>query len=909
MQDFLRYWGKAKPNKESSGAPCHLLAYHSLDVAAVAFCLTAPGSSRGQAIANALGVELSQFQSVFTFLLAVHDLGKFSQSFQALARPELELLRVPDATFSYDVPGGHAALGMLLWKRGATFKESKSDVCGWPEQGPLSRYARRSLEAMLETSFGHHGQPVTLGNRSVEEDFLPFDENAAFEFSKEVARLIQPKWPVALMEDQSWISLLKKSSWQLAGLAVLADWLGSDQSVFSYVTEPMSLQEYWREFALPRARQQVERLGFDKPKLATAFPGVRQFFGFEPTPLQSWAEQVEISESAQLFILEDVTGAGKTEAAITIAHRLLGQGLAEGVYFGLPTMATSNAMYSRIAGYYLRWFREDESPSLILAHGAQRLHNAFQSTVFSDQPKDLNYRAEERSASAVCNQWFADSRKRALLADVGVGTVDQTLMGVLPFRHQSLRVVGMAKKVLIVDEIHACDDYMMTLLCALLELHAQQGGYAVLLTATLPVSMRKKLTGSWMRGLGIEGVQFPYHDDFPLATTANSKGLNETKLATRDSVVRGLAVEHVSDQSKVVDVLLAAAKRGQCACWIRNTVDDAIDAYEWLRARVDDPDLVLLFHSRFTMADRQRIENQALDWFGKSSGVADRAGRILIGTQVLEQSLDICMDVMVSDLAPIDLLIQRAGRLHRHCRDAEGNPLADKESPDLRPAPVLRVLAPSFTNEPDKNWIRSFLPGTAAVYRNHGQLWLTLWALLEERAIRMPKQARWLIESVYGPDAEDRIPYALKDSFFEDEGERQSQAAMGQFNRLDLEAGYVAASARSGWQGEVDIGTRLTDEPSVVITLVRLDDDQRRLLPLESGSHPWEMSQIKIRQSLADKLPEFPETLEHLRTELFDRQPGLRFSRLWLGPFDRGGYCYSESTGMHKPRVAGNDLR
>ena len=336
MQEYLRYWGKAKPSGEAGGAPCHLLAYHSLDVAAVGFCLTDTASSKGSAISNTLGLSKSGLQSIFTFLLAIHDLGKFSQSFQALATPNLELLKGPDPTFSYDIPGGHAALGMLLWKRSPVFREKQIEVCGWPEPGRLQKFARRSMEAMLETTFGHHGQPVSTGSEGVEGNFLLDDEYAACEFAMEVARLIQPEWPVSLMGNETWHQSLKKVTWQLAGLAVLADWLGSDQSVFSYVTRPMSLTDYWHEFALPRARHQVERLGFNRPRHAMAFTGVKSFFGFAPTPLQSWAEGVDISESPQLFILEDVTGAGKTEAAVTLAHRLLSQGCAEGVYSGCP---------------------------------------------------------------------------------------------------------------------------------------------------------------------------------------------------------------------------------------------------------------------------------------------------------------------------------------------------------------------------------------------------------------------------------------------------------------------------------------------------------------------------------------------------------------------------------------------
>ncbi len=903
MKEYLRYWGKAKPSENSDGIPCHLLAYHSLDVAAVGACLLEGTASKGHGLIEMLGITHSQLQSVFTYLLAIHDLGKFSQSFQALADPATGQIKRPDFTFSYDCSGGHAALGLLLWKRSPPFQEKRVAVCGWSEEKAPRRVARRSLEAMLETIFGHHGQPIDTGWLSTEDYFLPEDENAACEFAIEAARLIQPEWPVSSMVDDSWRQLLKRVTWQFAGLAVLADWLGSDQSVFGYLTEPMELDDYWREYALPRARKQVERLGFGRSKQATEFPGVKPFFGFDPTPLQSWAEQIAISASSQLFILEDVTGAGKTEAAITLAHRLLGHGLIQGVYFGLPTMATSNAMYARISGYYRRWYQEGEAPNLVLAHGAQKLHHEFQESIIAGQPEDLNYHPDEHSASAVCNQWFADSRKRALLADVGVGTVDQVLMAVLPFRHQSLRIVGMASKVLIVDEIHACDDYMLTLLCAVLELHARQGGYAILLTATLPMEMREKLVKSWRRGLGLEADQLSFDNAFPLASTVSAQSVREDRLATRQSVVRELAVEHLSDKSQAVDLLLEAAERGQCACWIRNTVDDAIEAYEWIRERVDDPEKVLLFHSRFTMADRQRIENLSLRWFGKDSGVSDRAGRILIGTQVLEQSLDICMDVMVSDLAPIDLLIQRAGRLHRHKRDAEGNPVATPCESDHRSPPVLRVLTPEFSATPDKDWVRRFLPGTAAVYSNHGQLWLTLRALLDEQAIRMPERARWLIESVYGPDADLGIPENLQDSYFEHEGERQSQAAMGQFNRLDLDKGYVTGSAISGWQAEVDIGTRLTDEPSIKVTLVQLDKTGQRLIPVAEGRHPWEMSQISVRQSLADKLPEFPEALATLREELLEKHSALRFSRLWLGPFDQSDYVYSPQTGLCRAKT------
>jgi len=642
----------------------------------------------------------------------------------------------------------------------------------------------------------------------------------------------------------------------------------------------------------------------DRPLTPSSFEGVERFFGFEPTPLQLWAQNTSLEASPQLFILEDVTGAGKTEAALTLAHRLLGTQQVEGVYFGLPTMATSNAMYTRIAGVYRRWFTGEKQPNLVLAHGSRQLNEPFGASIIPNQAPDANYGAGEGSASAVCNEWFADSRKKALLADVGVGTIDQVLMALLPFRHQSLRLIGLANKLLIVDEIHACDDYMLTLLTAVLEAHAQQGGSAVLLTATLPLQMRHQLVAAWQRGLMAESNTQPADDSFPLATQVSRKGVEEYPVGTRKSVEREVLVDHLSNEEAAIASLVEAAREGLCACWVRNTVDDAIAAIERLAELVPEPEKLLLFHSRFVMSDRQAIEDRALSYFGKESGPGDRAGRILVATQVVEQSLDLDFDVMISDLAPIDLLIQRAGRLHRHCRDRAGNLL---DAPDERSAPVLQILAPEFTEAPDLQWIRRFLPGTAAVYSNHGQLWLTLKVLLTQGAIRMPQEARLLIESVFGEDAEAHIPEGLFDSHLAEEGERRGQAAMGSFNKLNLDQGYVPASAAGGWQEEIDIGTRLSDEPSVTVTLVRLSEDRSELLPwVTTGKHPWEMSQLTVRQSLANRLPEWPVELEPQLDQLLVAKPGLRFCRFWLCGFSEALLAYSQHLGMHPVKAEMN---
>lgn len=898
-QSYHRYWGKAMPqsNGPENGPRCHLLPYHSLDVAAVGHVLLSEETSRNRSLAGYLGIEPTELQAVFTFFLTIHDIGKFARAFQSLAAPAPELLVEPDPHLPYRLR--HDALGMLLWKQCFSRSSEFSKAWSWPTGTAMERQHKRSLETFLNITFGHHGKPVDAGSEALADHFYPEDEEAAWAFARDCAALVAPQWPCELMGDKEWGKTLKRLSWHLAGQAVLADWIGSDQSVFTYKEDPVPLEDYWNETALPKAFETIHRIGLNHSSTPAPFKGFETFYGFPPTPLQNWAEETAIETPSNLFILEDVTGAGKTEAALTLAHRLIERGYVEGAYFGLPTMATSNAMYSRIADIYPRWFSENDSPSLVLAHSARHLNESFAASL-EQQQRDTQYGIGEQTGSASCNQWFADSRKKALLADIGVGTIDQALMAVLPFRHQSLRLAGLANKVLIVDEIHACDDYMLTLLGAVLEAHAKQGGSAILLTATLPIEMREKLISAWNKGLGEHEQPELNNHNFPLASQVSRNGITESPVKTRKSVQRHVLTQRLDSTGEVLAILRETMEQGGCACWIRNTVDDAIAAAQWLWESVADPSRVILFHSRFIMADRQSIEEKALTHFGKDSNATDRRGYILIATQVIEQSLDLDFDCMISDLAPIDLLIQRAGRLHRHSRTLKGDRCQQPDAKDKRPTPVLHIHAPPPQTNAEKDWIRRFLPGTAAVYRNHGQLWLSLNVLEERGEIRMPEEARHLIETVYGPEADTQIPEALADSFFEQEGERQSQVTMGHFNRLNLDKGYTTASA-NGWQEEIDIGTRLSDEPSVTVTLVRLNEAGTALKPwADTANHPWEMSQLRIRQSLAKQLPEVSTETDELWETTVAQKPGLKFSRPWFVEQKADSLSYNQRLGLYR---------
>ncbi|MGB0127986.1 MAG: CRISPR-associated endonuclease Cas3'', partial [Rhodocyclaceae bacterium] len=495
--NYFRYWGKAKP-EGGNGLPYHLLPYHSLDVAAAGMCLMQlPAFGPGD-LAQATGLSEHRLQRLQTFFLALHDLGKFARGFQNLV-PDMAPTLVPAMPrFAYGTDVRHDTLGWLAWKACAAAALADS---------PLPESQHGAWEQWYLAGTGHHGepprqmlknQPITaLGNTYFHQD----DLSSAADFCRAAATLLLPEGLPA--PDSALKKQIKAYSWRLAGLTVLADWIGSNQDLFPYLTEPIPLQTYWRDHAVPRAEQAVAALGLGSAR-ARPFAGPNHLFDYlqEPTPLQTFAAGTPLGAGPQLFILEDVTGAGKTEAALILAHRLMANGQGRGLYFGLPSMATSNQMYRRVGQVFRRFFDESPRPNLVLAHGARHLVEDFSASILPPSPAERDYSPVEPSAAGSCSAWLADTNKKALLAEVGVGTIDQALLSIMPARHQSLRLLGLGGKVLILDEIHAFDAYTGRLLEILLEAHARQGGSAILLSATLPAEMREQLVGSFQRGVG-----------------------------------------------------------------------------------------------------------------------------------------------------------------------------------------------------------------------------------------------------------------------------------------------------------------------------------------------------------------------------------------------------------------------
>ncbi|GAB3379679.1 CRISPR-associated helicase Cas3' [Spongiibacter taiwanensis] len=903
VPDFYRYWGKAKRDDVSPGPDYHLLAYHSLDVAACGWLLMSEEYPYVARIAETLGIDEHQLRRLFVLFLCLHDLGKFARAFQGLAPGLSAQLVAPMPGMSYEVR--HDSLGFWLWRESAELQDVFAKAFN-VDQKQVRRL--HQLDTWLEIVTGHHGQPPQYpGNIRLLDHFDKSDIASAVSFSGEMLRWWLQAEDLGFLQDKALNKELKSQSWCLAGLAVLADWLGSNQRYFGYCAQRVPLKDYWEESALPSARKALAQSGLQR-RPVQGFESIRQLFPFveTPTPLQHYAISQPLVEEPQLFILEDVTGAGKTEAAMVLVHRLMSVGLADGLYVGLPTMATANAMYGRMAECYRALYPQSERPSLILAHGARHLSAEFSDSVGwgNQQPSDVDYASGEASASAYCNAWFADNRKKALLADIGVGTIDQGLLGVLPARHQSLRLVGLSRKVLLIDEVHAYDPYMKKLLENLLEMHAGQGGSAILLSATLPYQMKRDLIAAYAKGTG-KDMSALDSTAYPLATQFPAIAEPQCALATRPEVARRVEVQRLNGVDAALALIAETVAQGQCVCWIRNTVDDARWARQQVRNILASDEVVQLFHSRYVMLDRQNIEADVLARFGKHSDGAKRKGRVLVSTQVVEQSLDLDFDVLISDLAPIDLLLQRAGRLHRHRRDAQGNPVDSPGEADQRPPAVFYVHSPDPQDDADENWLDG-QKGTLAVYRDLGQLWRSAKVLFSRGGYRMPEDARELIESVYSSATSLITPEAIEEASFSADGDRRAAASMAGFNMLDMSKGYTRKSNDAGWGEEVNVPTRLSDA-SVSVVLVKPDGEGSWRAYAEHPHYPWDLSTVSMRENLwrqAEKA--LSSELIKQMADLQENHNALKWKRLFplAGVLD--SYYDQEVGWLGGPAEAGN---
>ncbi len=528
-------------------------------------------------------------------------------------------------------------------------------------------------------------------------------------------------WPEALLDDPPFWTLL-------SGLVSFADWIGSIERYFFRLDAP-DLESYVTK-SYARAVEALQQLGwtnFAPPEQAAAFD---ELFPFPPRPLQMAAIDLapKLTPPA-LVIVEAPTGEGKTEAALYLADRWLQAEQQRGTYVAMPTQATSNQMLARFRDFLERRYTGGQV-ELLLLHG-----NAALSAEMDElRLAAVNQDETEEQSTVVAHDWFVTNKKRSLLAPFAVGTVDQALLSILQTRHFFVRLFGLSHKTVIFDEVHAYDTYMSELFQHLLRWLARMGTNVILLSATLPHRTRADLIKAYTgRESDVEPV-------YPGIYWADQEVEDSITFETSATSARNLALEWIDRaESAVVEKVRESVTSDGCVAVICNTVARAQALYDALReARlVPDEDLIL-FHARFPFSRRKAIEEEVLARFDKAG--AQRPERaIVVATQVSEQSLD---------LAPVDLLLQRAGRLHRHARATRSTHLA---------MPTLVLTRPEIKDE---------LPqwgNDRYVYEPYVLL-RSLLALQGRESISVPGDVPCLISEVYDSEdaPEDAAPHVIE---------------------------------------------------------------------------------------------------------------------------------------------------
>jgi CRISPR-associated endonuclease/helicase Cas3 len=516
--------------------------------------------------------------------------------------------------------------------------------------------------------------------------------------------------------------------WIVAGLITVADWIGSDERHFPQ-------DAHWK---MPERRQRAQAaLGAInwKPMATRQLGGFRELFPeiAEANSLQT-ATMRTVREPG-VYVIEGPMGCGKTEAALAAAYQLIAAGKAAGLYFALPTQVTSNRIHLRVQPFVRRI--SEEPTAVRLAHSASWLVESELPLML--RPASPDPEAEQHVSAG--RTWFA-SPKRALLAPFGVGTVDQALLGVVAAKHFFVRQFGLAGKVVVLDEVHTYDLYTSTLIDTLVRRLRELHCTVLVLSATLTKARRQQL-------LGIDERQ-PLSDAYPLLTRTGDR-LEE--VACDPPPAKTVLVRFV-DPGGLVEETLARAQQGQCVLWIRNTVDEAQETYRALKnaSHEGGPEFALL-HARFPFFRREQLEANWIERMGKAASNRPR-GCVLVSTQVVEQSVDIDADLLVTHLAPTDMLLQRIGRLWRHDRD---RPPQWKPEVWIRPLPLTEEQLMGATEEE----LREALGKSAKVYAPY----ILLRSLQQWRgreSITLPTDVRTLLEATYAEPAASE-PRAWRD--------------------------------------------------------------------------------------------------------------------------------------------------
>ena len=660
---------------------------------------------------------------------------------------------------------------------------------------------------LILAGFSHHGRPVEDGLQ--QPSLRDWRDLPQYSWRAEAETMIEGlrRWfPDAFADDEDVSSNEPRFIHFFAGLAALADWVGSDKRFFEFVSE---FDRNYDRQAHERAATALTAIGLDagclprRPSLSFG----ELTGGFEPNPAQ--AAVGEIGTDSPLVIIEAETGSGKTEAALLRFARLFSAGCVEGLYFAVPTRAAARQLHGRVNAALKRIFGNQAPDAVLAIPGAL---TAGETTGQRLPGWEVLWDDREGTVPA---RWAAEHATRFLAATVAVGTVDQAMLAGLMVKHAHLRGSALSRSLLVIDEVHASDAYMTAVLANLLNAHLAVGGYAILMSATLGSRARVRWTGETQ-------PDFDTAVDTHYPAVWAGRGTRPTKA---DGAGRSKAVQMALDQmtsQRATELALEAADAGARVLVIHNTVRRAVETWRAAQEVGGAARLLqvaggpALHHGRFAPEDRRALDRAVEDVLAPDSSRALR-GVVVIGTQTLEQSLDIDADFLITDLCPVDVLLQRIGRLHRHSLP---RPRGYQETNVVVMIPdggLDRLTMPAFENGLGAWEAKS--GEFHGIYRELTVLELTRRLIRDQPLWRIPEMNRWLVESATHPQRlrslikEKGEPWKSYDRKFG--GVELAEQGLGNMQRLDRDKPYEGIKFPGS---DERIMTRLGDE-GVVLTL------------------------------------------------------------------------------------------
>jgi CRISPR-associated endonuclease/helicase Cas3 len=861
-----RAFGKLERDNLGVAIRWHPLVDHMIDVAACFECLSTCHSIR-RAMVKAADRELDERDIArLSVLVFLHDIGKANSGFQAKRwKSRQEIL----PTWPVRIHAGHGIEAIKLFNDPLARKPIESlieQICLWGD----------ASDPLLIASISHHGRPIkdTPGDRG--EDIIWKKVSDAYNPAvvlQDISERVLTLYPQAFEPGGEPLPNAPAFGHLLAGLVQLADWLGSDTNFFPFSEKGEDRAVTAKE----RARKAIAVIGLDadnwRSKLNACVPNFADTFGIPtPHPIQAAMSDVNLGP---LVILESETGSGKTEAALWRFVHLFRAGLVDSLYFALPTRVAASQVYNRVQIAIKNLWPENPPltiralPGYVNADGGDVKYLPNFEVLWSDNPDDA--KAHQR--------WAAESAKRFLAAPIAVGTIDQALLGALQVRHAHMRHAMLARSFLVVDEVHASDPYMTVLLEHLLKAHLNNGGQALLLSATLGTSARNRYLAlapnvkiPQAKPMTFEAacaVPYPAISDHNQTRAVDATG--NTKQVT------WMAHDIIDSPDKIANMAIDAAKLGAKVLVIRNTVPSAIATLTAIEKNI--PDQAWLFtvngvptlhHSRFSRQDRPVMDKAIGAQLGKNRPAGPC---IAVGTQTLEQSLDIDADLLITDLCPMDVLLQRVGRLHRHSRPAQERPEAFQAAQAWILTPAGHDLNPLIAKS--QHGLGMFHNG-GGVYVDLRVLEATRALLVERPVVSIPADNRYLVEAATHPDKLHAIQEEQGEAWQtlgqRIEGGTGAKKTIGHLHALDVEQTF----GEQEFPNDVQIATRLGAQDRILHFILEL-----------SGPFGEPLKELPIRYHLLPKdLSPDAEPSDIIQTEtsltfrLGDAQ--YRYTRLGL---------------------------